>query len=213
MEGLMALAIYGTGGYGREVASFARRFDDIVFVTDDDRCLSSSVNDIQTISFEELVERRLPVCVAVADGAIRRRLADKCKSAGVPDGRAIAQTSIVGDGVNIGGGSILSDFTILTADVNIGRHFHANIYSYVAHDCIIGDFVTLAPRVCVNGNTIIEDDVYIGTGAIIRQGASDRPLRIGRGAIIGMGAVVTRDVEPGETVIGNPARPMNRVPG
>lgn len=48
----------------------------------------------------------------------------------------------------------------------IGRSFHANIYSYVAHDCIIGDYVTFAPSVKCTGNVVIEDCVYIGTGAM-----------------------------------------------
>jgi acetyltransferase-like isoleucine patch superfamily enzyme len=52
----------------------------------------------------------------------------------------------------------------------------------------------------------IEDHVYIGTGAIIKQGSPGKPLRIGAGAIIGMGAVVTKDVLPNTTVVGNPAR-------
>jgi acetyltransferase-like isoleucine patch superfamily enzyme len=53
---------------------------------------------------------------------------------------------------------------------------------------------------------VIEDHAYIGTGAIIKQGDPDRPLIIGRGAVVGMGAVVTKSVAPGTTVIGNPAR-------
>ena len=90
--------------------------------------------------------------------------------------------------------------------MGIGTHFHANIYSYVAHDCVIGDYVTFAPRVSCNGNVHIEDDVYIGTGAVIEQGTPDKPLVIGKGATIGMGAVVTKDVPPGAVVVGNPAR-------
>ena len=73
---------------------------------------------------------------------------------------------------------------------------------------MIGDFVTFAPGVMCNGNVHIDDHAYIGTGAILKQGTPDKPLRIGRGAVVGMGAVVTKDVAPGETVIGNPARPM-----
>lgn len=47
---------------------------------------------------------------------------------------------------------------------------------------------------------IIEDDVMIGMGALIL------PCRIGKGAVIGAGAVVTKDVEAGTTVVGNPAK-------
>jgi len=205
------LAIYGIGGYGREVASFARRLGEVVFVTDNPQDWGCMVNEVPVIRFEELVERKTPVCIAVADATTRRRLADRCLSAGVPEGQAWASTSIRGDRVRLSGGSILSDLTICTADLEIGRHFHANIYAYVAHDCVIGDFVTFAPRVCVNGNTVIEDDVYVGTGAILRQGTPEKPLRIGRGAVIGMGAIVTKDVAPGVTVVGNPARQLERV--
>ena len=58
------------------------------------------------------------------------------------------------------------------------------------------------------GNVVIEDHAYIGSGAILRQGKPGQPLVIGRGATVGMGAVVTKDVAAGSTVVGNPARPM-----
>lgn len=51
---------------------------------------------------------------------------------------------------------------------------------------------------------IIEDDVWIGIGAIVLKG-----VRIGTGARIGAGAVVTRDVAPGLTIVGNPSRPVS----
>ena len=111
-------------------------------------------------------------------------------------------------GTRIGAGAILCPFVTLTSNIRIGEHFHANLYSYVEHDCVIGDFVTFAPGVQCNGNVLIEDHAYIGAGAILRQGRPDSPLVIGRGAIVGMGAVVTRNVAPGSTVVGNPARPL-----
>ena len=115
---------------------------------------------------------------------------------------------ILYDDIEIGDGGILCANSILTSNIRIGKHFHANIYSYVAHDCVVGDYVTFAPRVSCNGRVVIEDDVYVGTSAILRQGSHAKPLTIGKGAIIGMGAVVTKDVAAGTTVIGNPARPM-----
>ena len=75
---------------------------------------------------------------------------------------------------------------------------------------VVGGFVTFAPRVHCNGNVVIEDHAYIGTGAILKQGQPGKPLVIGRGAVLGMGAVVTKSVAPGATVVGNPARLMER---
>ena len=53
--------------------------------------------------------------------------------------------------------------------------------------------------------TVVERGASLGSGAIILGG-----IRIGREAIVGAGAVVTRDVEPGQTVVGNPARPLEQ---
>ena len=71
---------------------------------------------------------------------------------------------------------------------------------------MIGDFVTFAPGVKCNGYVVIEDHVYIGAGAVIKQGQSGAPLVICRGAVVGMGAVVTKSVPAETTVVGNPAR-------
>jgi acetyltransferase-like isoleucine patch superfamily enzyme len=73
---------------------------------------------------------------------------------------------------------------------------------------VVGDFVTLAPSAKCNGNVILCDHAYIGTGAVLKQGAPGAPLVIGEGAVVGMGAVVTKSVPPGVTVVGNPARPL-----
>ncbi len=76
--------------------------------------------------------------------------------------------------------------------------------------CVIGDYVTFAPGVMCNGNVHVQDHAYIGTGAVIKQGLPGAPLVIGRGAVVGMGAVVTKSVPPGVTVVGNPARVLER---
>jgi sugar O-acyltransferase (sialic acid O-acetyltransferase NeuD family) len=118
--------------------------------------------------------------------------------------------AVLMDEVELDVGAIICPFVTITSNVRIGRHFHANLYSYVAHDCVIGDFVTFAPNVHCNGNVHVGDHAYIGTGAVLRQGRRDQPLVIGAGATVGMGAVVTKDVPPGMTVVGNPARVMEK---
>ena len=150
--------------------------------------------------------------VAIADYKIRKKVVEKYLSEHCRPISIISETAFIKmpDSNNIGDGAILCNFTLIQPDAKIGDYFHCNIYSYVAHDCIIGNYVTFAPQVCCNGNVHINDYAYIGTGAIIKQGTPEKPLVIGEGAIIGMGAVVTKDVAPYEVVVGNPAKPLKK---
>jgi sugar O-acyltransferase (sialic acid O-acetyltransferase NeuD family) len=179
----------------------------LVFI--DDNPTTDQVNGHHVVTWQKFLH--LPaetraVCLAVASGAVRERLAGLCDQADLPLIEARAANLVQMDGVSLGAGACLSPFVTLTSNIQIGRAFHANSYSYVEHDCRIGDFVTFAPGVQCNGNVVIGDHAFLGAGAILRQGRSDTPLLIGRGAVVGMGAVVTKDVPAGVTVIGNPAR-------
>jgi sugar O-acyltransferase (sialic acid O-acetyltransferase NeuD family) len=194
-------AIFGAGGFGRELLRPALQMQrEVVFVVDHPQ---GPVLGIPVFRPDELgIDDEF--VIALGDSRARRQVAARLN--GRP-GRLVAQTAVIGPDVEIGEGSVFCDYSMVTASARIGRHFQCNIYSYVAHDCVIGDFVTFGPKVCCNGNVRIGDSVYVGTGAIIRNGLPDRPLTIGEGAVIGMGAVVTKDVPAGAIVLGNPARP------
>lgn len=208
-------AVYGASGCGRGVMPVAREQlrrqgvsgDRLVFV--DDNPELAMVNDHRVMPYAEFLEieavERYAV-LAIANSAVREKLAIQCAADGVWSWSVSAANAVVMDGVFVGDGAVLCPFVTLTSNIRIGRHFQANLYSYVEHDCVIGDYVTFAPGVKCNGNVVIEDHVYVGTGAMIKQGRPGRPLQIGRGAVIGMGSVVTRDVPAGATVVGNPAR-------
>lgn len=208
-------AVYGANGCGRGVMPLAqdqlRRngipIERLVFI--DDNPEAAVVNGQRVLSYNEFLDipasERL-VAIAISNSAVRERLADRCASDGVLSWSVSAGNVVLLDDVQLGEGAILCPFVTLTSNISIGRHFQANLYSYVEHDCVIGDYVTFAPAVKCNGNIIIEDHAYIGTGAILRQGKPGQPLVIGKGAVVGMGAVVTKDVPAGTTVVGNPAR-------
>lgn len=184
---------------------------EIVFVDDNPR--SARVNGHQVLTYEEWFSRPGVshwMNIAIANSRVRERIVKRCANDGVGFFEVRAGNVVQLDDVTIGEGAILCPFVTLTSNIQIGKHFHANIYSYVEHDCVIGDFVTFAPGVKCNGNVHIEDHAYIGAGAVIKQGVPGNPLVIGKGAFIGMGAVVTRSVPPGVTVVGNPARTISK---
>jgi sugar O-acyltransferase (sialic acid O-acetyltransferase NeuD family) len=212
-------AIYGASGCGKGVMPLARQqlqpeldkgWADLVFV--DDHPPAAQVNDQRVLTYAQWMAEPASsrhVCIAIANSQIRQRLAVHCAADGLAFFEVRAPNVVQMDEVQLGDGAILSPFVTLTSNIRIGQHFQANLYSYVEHDCVIGDFVTFAPGVKCNGNVVIEDHAYIGAGAVIKQGVPSEPLVIGRGAVVGMGAVVTKSVPAGVTVVGNPARAMN----
>lgn len=214
---MILYGIVGAGGFGREVMPVAQQMlaarhapgeFEAVFVVEFGA--TQAVNGHRVLTAEAFLaaggERRFNI--AIADHATRRRIAQAFAAAGAEPFDVVAANSVQLEGNRIGVGAILCPFTMVTSNATIGRFFHANIYSYVAHDCVIGDYVTFAPGVMCNGRVRIEDHAYIGTGAILREGSPERPMVIGAGAVVGMGAVVTKSVPAGATVIGNPAAPL-----
>ena len=210
------IAVYGASGFGREImplvkAQYSSMFSDVRFVFVDDGENAGSLNGYPILSYTQFLEVNATnkfAVLAIANSAVREKLVGKLESDEIDVLSVTADNVVMLDEVEVGEGAILCHFTQLTSNIKIGKQFHANIYSYVAHDCVIGDYVTFAPGVRCNGNIHIEDHAYIGTGAIIKQGTPDKPLVIGKGAVVGMGAVVTKDVPPGVTVVGNPAKPL-----
>ena len=211
-------AIVGAGGFGREVMPVAlemlsareRAAFELVFV--DERPPAATVNGHRVMTPDQFlaIEHEKHFNVAIADYDARERLVSRFAGAGAKSFAITAANSVRLSASEIGEGAILCPYTTVTSNVTIGRYFHLNPYSYVAHDCRIGDFVTFAPAAHCNGRVVIEDYAYIGSAAVIKQGTPDKPMVIGKGAIVGMGAVVTKSVPPYTTVVGNPAAPLAR---
>ena len=208
-------AIYGASGCGRSLMPVARQQlareqdqSEIVFI-DDALTEIGLVNGHRAMNYSAFLNESASdkfVQIAIANSRVREKIAHRLEADGIGLWSISADNVILMDEVQISEGFALSPFVTITSNIKIGKYFHANLYSYVEHDCVIGDFVTFAPGVKCNGNIHIHDHAYIGAGAMIKQGTPDQPLVIGKGAIVGMGAVVTKSVPAGVTVVGNPAR-------
>lgn len=107
---------------------------------------------------------------------------------------------VTGYHISIGNNTVINRYTYLDGRVplTIGNNVNISHYTLIqtlTHDPQNPDFV------CLSKPVVIEDHVWIGARAIISPG-----VRIGEGAVIGAGSVVTRDVQPYTIVAGNPAR-------
>jgi len=216
---LKIFGIYSAGGFAREVRSslirslvmFEQEDFEVVYIDDDESIIGSYIHESKVISYSEFrTLKNKRINIAFANPKIRKEKADIAEKDGIEFFSIFAPSFIKGDNFKVGKGAIFANNTIVTSDAAIGDHFHCNIFSYVAHDCIVGNFVTFAPRVSLNGRVLVEDMVYIGSDATILPGNSDEPLVIETGAVIGAGAVVTKSVAKNAIVVGSPAKPLRR---
>lgn len=220
LENVMNLyGIIGAGGFGREVAPLTRHdlpilhgaetnFEVVFVVEDAYYTPQSPISGRRVLSMSQFLNATATArkyTIAIGNSKTRERIANSIPRDLAQPFTVVAPNHVSLEDNSIGEGAILCSFSHITSNAKIGRFFHANIYSYVAHDCVIGDFVTFAPGVMCNGHVRIEDHAYIGSGVVIKDG-TEKPIVIGRGAVVGMGAVVTKSVPPGAVVMGNPAR-------
>ena len=121
--------------------------------------------------------------------------------------------------VTIGEGTKVAAFVEIggTGDnpTTIGEGCSIQAFAFIPPGTIIGESVFIGPHVCITNDSqptahnpdwvcrgvVIENGASIGAGAVILPGVT-----IGTGAMVGAGAVVTRNVDPHQTVVGNPAR-------
>lgn len=212
-------AVYGASGCGRSLMPVARAQlkragieAEIVFI-DDGLSAEAIINSHRAMNYEafkKITAAKKYVLIAIANSQVREKIALRLEQDAIALWTVQADNVVLMDNIELAAGAALSPFVSITSNIKIGKCFHANLYSYVEHDCVIGDYVTFAPGVKCNGNIHIQDHAYIGSGAVIKQGTPDQPLVIGKGAVVGMGAVVTKSVPPGVTVIGNPARILEK---
>ena len=207
------LIIYGAGGMARELAWLAESCPEagvlVAFLDDDAREHGRVVNGIPVLGLPEAA-RRYPgarVVAGVGDPALRQRLAQCALDVGLIPTTLIHPRVERSRFVEIGEGTVICAGSHISPNVILGRYVQINRSCDVSHDVIMSDYATLAPGVKVSGRVRIGARAYIGTNASIINGEAEAPLVIGDDAVIGAAACVTRDIAPGTTVVGVPAKP------
>jgi acetyltransferase EpsM len=201
-----SLYIVGAGGHGRELHAYVQDVEKSGWSGQlrgylDDGLAPGNYGRLHVLGAIELLPREGNVryLTAFGDNSVRRRIVQKIENAS--PWTLIHPSAYVGEDSEIGAGSCLAPGSIVTANTKIGSHCILNVKASVSHDCAVGDFVNINPGAVVCGWVTIDEGAYIGAGAVIK----DR-VKIGAWSVIGAGTVVIRDIPPGVTAVGVPAR-------
>jgi sugar O-acyltransferase (sialic acid O-acetyltransferase NeuD family) len=212
------IAIIGAGGFAREVAWLIRDISRVsgeyefagFVVTDPSRLSDRDSRDLVRGDYDWLVRNAGrsvdALAIGIGDPAARLRVAQELQAL-VPalEWPALVHPTAHFDRAlaTLGEGVLLCAGVIGTVNIRLEPFSMCNLACTIGHEARIGRGSVLNPTVNVSGGVDMGEGVLVGTGVQILQ-----YVKIGDRARIGAGAVVVKDVAPGQTVVGVPARPM-----
>jgi sugar O-acyltransferase (sialic acid O-acetyltransferase NeuD family) len=204
------LVIFGAGGFAREAKQVvddmnqdSLEWNFIGFLDSDPVKHAGDIHGYPILGGPEWLAGRpgMHVVVGLGAPAARCRVVTALRAGGCSRFATLVHPrAIVGRHVSVGPGTVICGGVGVDPDVTLGAHVILNLNCTVGHDSVFDDFVTLAPGVNVPGRVRIGEGCDIGTGAAIVPGVT-----MGAWAIVGAGAVVTRDLPANVTAVGVPA--------
>ena len=212
-QGVEALVVIGSGGFGRETAEVVRAvnaasptWDLLGFLDDDPALHGKEVDGIPVLGpiddAQSFGGGRFVVCTGHPGNYFsRKRIVQRLGLPAVRYATIVHPTAALPTTMVLGVGSVLLANVVATAGVRIGSHVAVMPGVVFTHDDIAEDYTTFGAGVRLAGRVHVKEGAYVGSGALVRE---DRT--IGAWALVGMGAVVTKDIPQGEVWTGVPAR-------
>ena len=201
--------IVGAGGFGRELLCWLRDSPECgtawepVGYLDDDPAVADRNLPLPYVgavgSFEGGGDRL--IALGVGNSVPRKAIVETLRERGAAFLTFIHPTTIMGERVEIGEGSVICPRCTLTCDLSLGAFTFLNIGVAIGHDASVGDYSSLSSQTDLCGGVVLGEGVWLGSGARVIPGR-----KVGEWARVGAGAVVVRHVPPRVTVFGNPAK-------
>ena len=208
----MNLAIYGAGGLGREVLELVRQmekkehiWEKVIFV--DEKEFSDGVNGITVLRFDDVIRlydsANLQFVIAVGEPITRAKLYNKVKNSGYTCAILVHPDVYIPETTILQEGTVIQKNAFISCNIYIGKNVFIQPAAVVGHDVKIRDNSVISMNVSIGGACTINENVYIGLNASVRE-----LVTIGMDSIIGMGAVVIKDIPQNVIALGNPAKPQ-----
>lgn len=139
--------------------------------------------------------------IAIGNSNIRKNVYNDLATKNLLPINAIHATAVIDNSADIAShGVMIASNVSINALAKIGIGAICNTHSIIEHECVIGDFVHVAPGAVVCGNVKIGENSFVGAGSVIREN-----ITIGNNVIIGAGSVVVKNIPDNVKVMGNPA--------
>ena len=208
----MNIAIYGAGGFGKEVACLIERINrnggdwQLIGFFDDTKSAGTPVSRYGKVlgNMDTLKEVSEPLAVAIAinENKAVRRIREAITNENITFPNLIDPSVFFVDTltVSIGEGNIIQNHCMVSCDVKIGSFNLINDHVVIGHDNIIGDFNGLMPGAHLSGGITIGDGNLLGVASVVLQG-----LTIGDGVTLGANSVLMTHPKDNNTYIGVPA--------
>lgn len=209
------IAIYGAGGFGREVACLIRMINEAQPDKSDRWNLIGFFDDWQPTgthneygevlgNIESLnrYDKKLAIAIAIGSPNVVKSVFEKIESPKIYFPNLIAPSTIFLDRKNItlGRGNIICSQCLFSCHVSIGDFNIFNGYIPLGHDTTIGNFNVIMPSVNISGAIRIGNGNFIGVQSVLLQ-----RIKIGNNVRIGANSVVIRNTKDGHLYMGNPA--------
>jgi sugar O-acyltransferase (sialic acid O-acetyltransferase NeuD family) len=197
------LLILGVGVHALEMVEIVERVNRVAaswnllgYLAADESHPAEPQNGYPVLGTLEQLSRYADACLVPAFGWPVSQLVPRERLVSLID-----PTCFVSRTATIGAGSVLYPGCFVGLNARIGDFVFCLSGCKINHDTVLEDRVTLASGVTLAGSIHVEADCYLGQACVVRE-----ELRISRGSMIGMGAVVVKDVPPNSVVVGNPGQ-------